>query len=54
MGEFDDAKPKPKEETLKEALEFLHEARFNFACFVDSFERYLKKAGILQKDENST
>lgn len=48
MGNFDDIKPKSKEEELKSALEYLEETRFNFACFVDSFKRYLEKIGMLK------
>lgn len=51
-------KPKSPEETLKDSLEFLDKSleatedlRFNFACFVDSFKRYLEKAGILKEKE---
>ena len=43
MGNFDDTKPKPKEETLKEAIEFLETASFNFASFVGAFKSYLEK-----------
>ena len=32
-----------KEEELKSLMEFLEETRFNFACFVDSFKRYIDK-----------
>jgi len=39
--------PKSKEEQLSETLDYLEETRFNFACFVDSFKRYLEKAGML-------
>jgi len=34
---------KTKEENLKDALDFLDETRFNFACFVDSFTKFSKK-----------
>jgi hypothetical protein len=50
MG-FEDTKPKTKEEELKDLLDYLEETRFNFACFVDSFKRYLVKAGIITKDD---
>jgi hypothetical protein len=43
--------PKNKEEQLSETLDYLEETRFNFACFVDSFKRYLEKAGILKEKE---
>jgi len=43
-------KPKSKEETLKDAIEFLDTAKFNFACFVDAFKRYLIKSGLLKKE----
>jgi hypothetical protein len=49
MGNFEDVKPKSKEQELKDCLEYLEETRFNFACFVDAFKRYLEKAGILIK-----
>jgi hypothetical protein len=48
---FADTKPRSKEEELTACLEYLEETRFNFACFVDSFKRYLIKAGILTKGE---
>jgi len=38
-------KPKSKEEVLKQALDHLEEANFNFACFVDAFKRYVLKDG---------
>ncbi len=41
--------PKTKEEQLQETLNYLEETRFNFACFVDSFKRYLIKAEILKE-----
>jgi hypothetical protein len=47
---FTDTKLRSKEEELKDCMEFLEETRFNFACFVDSFKRYLGKAGILLKE----
>jgi hypothetical protein len=43
--------PKSKEEQLSECLDYLEETRFNFACFTDSFKRYLIKAGILTKEK---
>lgn len=43
--------PKTKEEQLSNALDYLEETRFNFACFVDSFKRYLEKAGVKENDE---
>ena len=49
MGNFDELKPKSKEIELKECLDFLEETRFNFACFVDSFKRYLIKSGALKE-----
>ena len=51
MSNFEDTKPKSKEEELNYCLEELETARFNFACFVDSFKRYLIKAGILTKEK---
>jgi hypothetical protein len=49
-------KLKNKEETLSDSLEFLEKSkeasedfRFNFACFVDSFKRYLIKSGNLKE-----
>ena len=38
--------PKSKEEQLSETLEYLEESRFNFACFVDSFKKYLEKCNM--------
>lgn len=52
MGNFEDTKPKSKEEILKDVMEYLEESRFAFACFTDCFKRYLKSAGIL--NENSS
>jgi len=34
---------KTSDEILKESLEDLKTAKFNFACFVDKFERYVKR-----------
>ena len=51
MGNLDDTKPKPAEETLKDALEALEGVTFSFACFVDAFKRYLKKSGLLKKED---
>jgi len=48
MGNLSDTKPKSKEETLAGALEELQDVKFHFACFIDQFERYLKKAGMLE------
>ena len=48
MGNFDDCKPNSKEHDLRYALESLEEAMFRFCVFVDSFNRYLKKAGLLK------
>jgi len=50
MNEEKFFKEKPKEETLKDAIDFLDTAKFNFACFVDSFKRYLIKSGLLVKE----
>jgi hypothetical protein len=36
-------KEKNKDQELKDCLGYLEETRFNFACFVDSFKRYLEK-----------
>jgi hypothetical protein len=36
-------KLKTKEEILDEALVFLDDARFAFACFVDCFKRWVEK-----------
>jgi hypothetical protein len=36
-------KDKTGEELLKEAVEFLDEATFKFACFTDHFKRYVEK-----------
>ena len=33
---------KSVDELMKEALDFLSDARFSFACFVSSFERAVK------------
>ena len=41
--------PKTKEEQLENTLEFLDSVSFNFACFVDSFKKYLEKANIIDK-----
>ena len=49
MSNFDELKSKSKEEQLIETLNYLEETRFNFACFVDSFKRYLEKAGVLKE-----
>ena len=38
---------KEDKEFLKDAMESLDNARYSFACFVDSFQKYLKKAGLL-------
>jgi len=48
MG-FEDTKEKSPEQTLKDSIDFLDETRFNFACFVDSFKRYLVKSNFLEK-----
>ena len=43
MGNFDELKSKSKEEELDYCLDKLETARFNFACFVDSFKTYVEK-----------
>ena len=48
MGNFDDTKPKSKEEDLAYALEQLEDVGFAMASFIESFKRYLIKAGNLQ------
>ena len=47
---FSDTKPKSSKEELVNTLEFLDKSkeatedlRFNFACFVDSFKRFIEK-----------
>ena len=45
---IEDTKPRSKEQELKDCIEYLEETRFNFASFVDSFKRYLEKAGMLK------
>lgn len=40
---------KSKEEQLQDTLNYLEETRFNFACFVDSFKRYLISAKLIEK-----
>ena len=44
--------PKNINEQLSETLDYLEETRFNFACFVDSFKKYLEKAGFLKDGRN--
>lgn len=62
MGNFEDTKPKSKEETLAYALEMLEKTnkiiknienefgdlRFSYHSFSDAFKRYLIKAEILK------
>ena len=50
LKSLEDTKPKSASQTLKESLEFLDKSkeatedlRFNFACFVDSFKRFIEK-----------
>ena len=43
MSEEKFFKPKSKEEILDEAITFLDDAMFNFACFVSAFKRSLNK-----------
>lgn len=50
MGNFEDTKPKTTHEELEYCLDQLEDARFAFACFVDSFKRTLEKAGIIKHD----
>jgi hypothetical protein len=35
-------KPKSQEVLMQEALEFLEDTRFAFACFVDHFKRWVE------------
>ena len=44
--------PKSKEDQLVELLDYLEETRFNFACFVSSFEHILEMYGFVKIDEN--
>jgi len=53
MGNFDDTKPKTKEEILKYAIESLEDAHFSFACFVDAFKRYIDGNDTRQLAERS-
>jgi len=36
-------KDKTSDEILKESIEFLDTMMFNFACFIDSYKRYVEK-----------
>lgn len=36
---------------MRQTLDFLDDSRFAFACFTDSFKRYLKKAGLIEEYE---
>lgn len=47
---FEDTKPKSKEEELAYVLEELEDVKFHMACFVDAFKRYLIKSKLLEKD----
>lgn len=44
-------KEKTPEEALKEAIEFLDTAKFNFACFVEAFKRYIEKLNIIKLED---
>ena len=44
-------KEKSAEETMKEAMEYLYETRFNFASFIDKFEKSLIKLGLFKKEK---
>lgn len=39
-------KEKTPEEVVKDILHYLEETRFNFACFVEAFGRFIQKLDI--------
>ena len=39
---------KTEEEILRDALQFLEDANFSYACFTDNFKRYVEK--VIKKD----
>jgi len=42
------SKETPPEQVLSQAVEFLDESRYNFACFVDYFKSWAEKVGKLK------